>query len=223
MRKRFHRHAFTLIELLVVIAIIAILAGMLLPALARAKNAARQAQCQSQLRQIALAVRLYADDHQDEFPRSEHSALTFRQKTWGYAVLPYLGFDGVTRTAAAWNTVFNRLYRCPEDRRTNEWSYGINVYFELGPEDDYVGSPATWRKVTQVPRPTETILFAEMTGGADHIMAHFWDATSVPEVATNRHRNASEYVFVDGHVKHTRFSETYQPQLGVDRWNPVLR
>jgi len=223
MKQRFYRGAFTLIELLVVIAIIAILAGMLLPALARARNAARRAQCQSQLRQVGLAVRLYADDHHDEFPRSGHSALAFRQKTWGYAVLPYLGFEGVTRTAAAWNMVFNRLYRCPEDRRTNEWSYGLSVYFELGPEDDYVGSPATWRRMTTVLRPTETISFGELTSGADHIMAHFWDASSVPEVATNRHRNDSEYSFVDGHVKHTRFSETFQPHARIDRWNPLLR
>src|SRR3970040_115634 len=59
---------FTLIELLVVIAIIAILAGMLLPALARAKESGRAAYCKGNMRQIALGMLMYADDNREHLP-----------------------------------------------------------------------------------------------------------------------------------------------------------
>jgi prepilin-type N-terminal cleavage/methylation domain-containing protein/prepilin-type processing-associated H-X9-DG protein len=211
--------AFTLIELLVVIAIIAVLASLLLPALGRAKESARSVQCLSQLRQIGLAVRLYGDEHEDEFPRSQHSAFSFGQATWGRAIAPELAQPSTT-----WTNLLRGVYHCPSDRRTAPWSYGQNVYFELNPDnDDYAGAPQSWRRLASIPKPSATILHAETTGSVDHIMPHFWmTAADATDVDQHRHRKRSNYNFVDGHSEAQEFKATYDPTRRVDQWNPSL-
>ncbi len=80
---RRYNAAFTLIELLVVIAIIAILAALLLPALSRAKQAARRASCVSQLKQQAVAWRIYLDENESRFPDARPLKNSLGYKPWG--------------------------------------------------------------------------------------------------------------------------------------------
>ncbi len=210
--------AFTLIELLVVIAIIAILAALLLPTLARTRERARGVQCLSQMRQLGVAVRLHAEDNEDTFPRSQHSAFSHGEVPWERAIAPELG-GHVTN----WTSLLSGVYHCPGDRRTVPWSYGLNVYFELGPDDDYAGKPQTWRRMGAVPNPSATVLFAENASSVDHIMPNFWAAPQdAVDVASGRHLDRANYAFVDGHAELREFKGIYEPARNVDAWHPGL-
>ena len=110
--QRCRRDGFTLIELLVVIAIIAILAGLLLPALAKAKLKAQTANCLSNLRQLGIANTLYLDDNGDRFP--------FTTNGW-----PRLPFVDVLKLTDAYVSTNNRsFYKCPADRGKG-WNFEI--------------------------------------------------------------------------------------------------
>jgi prepilin-type N-terminal cleavage/methylation domain-containing protein/prepilin-type processing-associated H-X9-DG protein len=215
--------AFTLIELLVVTAILAILAALLLPALSRAKDSAKSIHCLNQMRQISLATRLYAEDNADEFPRSVHSASANNQRPWEWAIAPHLGATGGKYD---WTNLLAGIYRCPADSLPcipgGHISYGVSYYFEVGPADNYPGKPATWRKFTSVPRPATTINYAEISIAADHLMpALSWQTLGEAEgeVASKRHKQKSNFAFVDGHVALLPLIHTYNPPQ-LDLWNP---
>ena len=87
-RRMFQKKAFTLIELLVVIAIIAVLMGVLLPVLGKARKQAWQAVCKSNLRQIGAAAELYAQDNDNTVPRGAISITTDREYIWFLNFLP---------------------------------------------------------------------------------------------------------------------------------------
>lgn len=211
-------HAFTLIEMLVVIAILGVLVALLAPSLSRAREAGRSALCFANQRQVELAIEQFADDQDDRFPRSQHSAFAKRELPWGRALAPYLGSD-----TNRWNTLLAGVYHCPTDDRSGAFSFGQNVYFELGPTDSYEGKPDTWRRHRDVPHPAVTVLYAENASAADHIMPNFWGGPlDAVDVDQERHAGRANYAFVDGHVESLNFSAIYDPPRNLDRWNPGL-
>ncbi|HEX8550734.1 MAG TPA: DUF1559 domain-containing protein [Abditibacteriaceae bacterium] len=120
---------FTLIELLVVIAIIAILAAILFPVFARARENARRSSCQSNLKQIALGVAQYTQDSDEKYPGTPESG-----KTWVDQLQPYLKSK--------------QIFVCPSGTASNGWvsgtdrfHYGFNGLF-VGASLSSVTSPA---------------------------------------------------------------------------------
>ena len=158
------RSAFTLIELLVVIAIIAILAAILFPVFARARENARRSSCQSNLKQIGLGIMQYAQDYDEKYPYGLNSNF---QQGWATQTQPYLKSIQVFRcpsdsndTTPAYNSGF---YGSAISYAANSWvNYRNNANRNvgvLGYAQGWVSDNTT--SLAVIGRPSETIMATE--------------------------------------------------------------
>ena len=188
---------FTLIELLVVVAIIALLAAILFPVSARARESARRTACMSNLRQFGLALQMYVNDYDECFPACHPG------NAGPGASHEMLGAGWFVRICQCSGA--KPLQRCPDDHRTDlSVSYVVNGWFM------YYGG------LVEVSNPSATVL---MTERADEWMPGHcfmycpWDGEDAirEKIATKRHFDQANYLFVDGHVKSLPFERTVNP------------
>ena len=191
------RHGFTLIELLVVIAIIAILAAILFPVFARARENARKSNCASNLKQLGLAILAYAQDYDEMFPKYTLKNVPTDKNDWHEVIDPYVK-----------NTL---LKRCPSIKGST-LGYGANWrHIICYPKEDlWAGLDVT---LAQFQRPSEALVLSDShsgtTGEGTSGMAAIYcpHCYSTPPydyvnyAVSSRHSEGANCLMMDGHVK----------------------
>ncbi len=235
-----NRKGFTLIELLVVIAIIAILAAILFPVFAQAREKARSTACLSNCRQIGTALFMYIQDYDEKYPQEHPSSLNppVDDSNAQLESIDYGSpFDKILPYVASRDSSKTQLYICPDDPDPHGKtildssgnclngggpppgplsSYIINAYYLFG------------TILPQITTPSQSVYVVERRSNgnppADFCDVHYhpWlgevelptsstDTTNPIAISSTRHTGGSNYVYSDGHAKWQRFETTRMP------------
>ncbi len=199
------RHGFTLIELLVVIAIIAILAAILFPVFAKAREKARQSSCSSNIKQIALGVLSYAQDYDERFPL----AIAGTPPAGAFYMI-YENINPYIKNAQIWD--------CPSEKGALDLSLigktNISYSFDVAtamPSGAYrmFGVPVVGTyscSLGQIDQPAQQAMMCDVDGSIDAALA-------VNIYEDPRHNDGCNYGYADGHVKWDRPDRV---AIGVD-------
>jgi prepilin-type N-terminal cleavage/methylation domain-containing protein/prepilin-type processing-associated H-X9-DG protein len=216
------RRGFTLLELLVVVAVLAIVAALLLPVLAQAREQARQARCAVNLRQLALANTLYAQDHDGYFAPAAQEFFTRDDRRWFGIRNPEGRFEPRDGPLVPYLRDSGGLRQCPSFTTDVGFDQGTGgyVYNYLA-----VGSRVWWEgyrpeafnqsgNEAEVGHPAKTAMFADGALDIGVGLAEYGFMEPPPALAARipgarvldpsvhfRHHNGANVVFVDGHVR----------------------
>ena len=217
--------AFTLIELLVVIAIISLLAAILFPVFAQAREKARQTTCASNQKQLGTAILMYASDYDEQLPLAAYATTGFAFVTWHDLTNPYAKNTGI------WHCPSSLV--APADaggKITTHFGYNVRYLTTINAFFTNVDSH-TAVSLAEVTRPAETVLLSDAKAsmanswcgddgkfllppsGAD---AHCWGRPAY------LHTQGANVLWLDGHVKWHRPNQFYLQQTPADQFFDLL-
>ena len=222
--------AFTLVELLVVIAIIAILAAILFPVFARARENARRTSCLSNLKQIGLGFLQYTQDYDEAYPLSSYPTTNV---SWTTSTQPYIKSL--------------QIYRCPSDNAAR-WDAPVappaaNYYTTSYIMNAWFAGTQPYAKLSAVQAPSKVAVVVDANTDVtqrDHFHPFNWivetpanplysgfmhgitfddAANATTEVALKRHLETFNALFADGHAKNQRWSQVWYQDAPNDVWD----
>lgn len=213
---------FTLIELLIVIAIIAILAGMLLPALSQARERSRQISCMNNERQLGMAMMEYVNTSNGYFPQDP----VVNNGLYWYRIFSKVGVETLEKTpkllecpsytttspgaVSAWGNIFTTT---PVTSTWGHTYYGLNGFLS------YPWSSNPGVKLVRVRQPSRLVLFTDIAAISDYNVTYGNDYNELSTTNADqrnylagraRHLGGGNFTYVDGHVSHTKFKPWYK-------------
>lgn len=219
------RDAFTLVELLVVIAIIAVLAAILFPVFARARENGRRASCQSNLKQIGLGITQYAQDYDEQMPLSRSGGPTTGDLiSWRVQIYPYLKSTQIFACPSNSNNATDAGYNGTSGLNFPQ-SYLANGGNNASQEMVLVGGVrpirdaslgvgngpaalAAFESVSQVVTVCEA--------GAERADPDMYGPVDMVNIGFQNHLGTTNFLFADGHVKALKPTATVTP---INMWN----
>lgn len=215
------RRAFTLIELLVVIAIIAILAAMLFPVYAQAKESAKRATCISNLRQLAIGMKLYAADDDDRTMPSAYMTAT-GVTYWNELINPYV------KSTDVWHCPSSSLSKVDANIGSISTHYGYNAFYLTGLLTDFSNvfeqSPVS---ESAVEYPSETVNLVDSKASVEGSWCGDDGRYVLPPSLADAecwgrpnwlHTQKANVLWLDIHVTSRSLGSLYQSQDPADRW-----